>query len=260
MYTLLIVDDEPNVLIGMKALIDWESYGVMRIETATNCSDALVRAVDTHPQIALIDVCIGKEFGQDLVKRIRDSGVDCACIMMSGHREFGYAIEALRCGAWDYLLKPVQADKRREAVEHIIREKVHGTVRQAPRDDTPDPIISRKASEMPTLINKLLAMVRAEYRQNISLKSIADRLLMNSTYLGQLFIKETGLKFSEYVMLYRLNMAQEMILYTDEKIAVIAEEVGYSNLNYFYTHFRSYFNMTPSEMRLRREELGFKRQ
>ena len=95
MYTLLIVDDEPNVLIGMKALIDWESYGVMRIETATNCSDALVRAVDTHPQIALIDVCIGKEFGQDLVKRIRDSGVDCACIMMSGHREFGYAIEAL---------------------------------------------------------------------------------------------------------------------------------------------------------------------
>ena len=83
---------------------------------------------------------------------------------------------------------------------------------------------------------------------------------MNSSYLGQLFIKETGLKFSEYVMLYRLNMAQEMILYTDEKIAVIAEEVGYSNLNYFYTHFRSYFNMTPSEMRLRREELGFKRQ
>lgn len=60
-------------------------------------------------------------------------------------------------------------------------------------------------------------MVRAEYRQNITLKSIADRLRMNSTYLGQLFIKETGLKFSEYVMLYRLNTARDHILYTDEK-------------------------------------------
>ena len=128
MYTLLIVDDEPNILIGMKALIDWESYGITRIETATNCADGLARAVDTRPQIALIDVCVGKDFGQDLVKRIKESGVDCACIMMSGHREFGYACEALRCGAWDYLLKPIQADKLIAAVELIIREKLHGTI------------------------------------------------------------------------------------------------------------------------------------
>ncbi len=254
MYTLLIVDDEPNILMGMKALIDWESYGVTRIETATNCADGLVRAVDTRPQLALIDVCVGKEFGQDLVRRIKEAGVDCACVMMSGHREFGYACEALRCGAWDYLLKPIRADKLTSVVELIIREKLHGTVKKVSRDEETDPILQRKISELPTLISKLLAMVRAEYRQNITLKSIADRLRMNSTYLGQLFIKETGLKFSEYVMLYRLNTARDMILYTDEKISVIAEEVGYSNLNYFYTHFRNYFNMTPSEMRLQEEE------
>lgn len=254
MYTLLIVDDEPNILMGMKTLIDWESYGVTRIETATNCADGLVRAVDTRPQLALIDVCVGKEFGQDLVRRIKEAGVDCACVMMSGHREFGYACEALRCGAWDYLLKPIRADKLTSVVELIIREKLHGTVKKVSRDEETDPILQRKISELPTLISKLLAMVRAEYRQNITLKSIADRLRMNSTYLGQLFIKETGLKFSEYVMLYRLNTARDMILYTDEKISVIAEEVGYSNLNYFYTHFRNYFNMTPSEMRLQEEE------
>ena len=254
MYTLLIVDDEPNILMGMKALIDWESYGVTRIETATNCADGLVRAVDTRPQLALIDVCVGKAFGQDLVRRIKEAGVDCACVMMSGHREFGYACEALRCGAWDYLLKPIRADKLTSVVELIIREKLHGTVKKVSRDEETDPILQRKISELPTLISKLLAMVRAEYRQNITLKSIADRLRMNSTYLGQLFIKETGLKFSEYVMLYRLNTARDMILYTDEKISVIAEEVGYSNLNYFSTHFRNYFNMTPSEMRLQEEE------
>lgn len=254
MYTLLIVDDEPNILMGMKALIDWESYGVTRIETATSCADGLVRAVDTRPQLALIDVCVGKEFGQDLVRRIKEAGVDCACVMMSGHREFGYACEALRCGAWDYLLKPIRADKLTSVVELIIREKLHGTIKKVPRDEETDPILQRKISELPTLISKLLAMVRAEYRQNITLKSIADRLRMNATYLGQLFIKETGLKFSEYVMLYRLNTARDMILYTDEKISVIAEEVGYSNLNYFYTHFRNYFNMTPSEMRLQEEE------
>ena len=170
------------------------------------------------------------------------------------HSPFGYACEALRCGAWDYLLKPIQADKLIAAVELIIREKLHGTIHHVSKEEEEDPVLGKKLSELPTLINKLLAMVRAEYRQNITLKSIADRLRMNSTYLGQLFIKETGLKFSEYVMLYRLNTARDHILYTDEKIAVIAEEVGYSNLNYFYTHFRSYFNMTPSEMRLHKSD------
>ena len=165
MYTLLIVDDEPNILIGMKALIDWESYGITRIETATNCADGLARAVDTRPQIALIDVCVGKDFGQDLVKRIKESGVDCACIMMSGHREFGYACEALRCGAWDYLLKPIQADKLIAAVELIIREKLHGTIHHVSKEEEEDPVLGKKLSELPTLINKLLAMVRAEYRQ-----------------------------------------------------------------------------------------------
>lgn len=254
MYTLLIVDDEPNILLGMKALLDWESYGVSRIVTATSCAEALARAVDTRPQIALIDVCIGKEFGQELIKQMKEAGLDCACIMMSGHREFTYACEALRCGAWDYLLKPIQADKLAAVVELVIQEKLHGTVKKQAKDAEIDPVLGRKHSELPTLINKLLAMIRAEYRQNITLKSIADRLRMNSTYLGQLFIKETGLKFSEYVMLYRLNIARDLILYTDEKIATIAEEVGYSNLNYFYTHFRSYFNMTPSEMRLKQQK------
>ncbi|MGV2685805.1 helix-turn-helix domain-containing protein, partial [Clostridium perfringens] len=88
-----------------------------------------------------------------------------------------------------------------------------------------------------------------EYAQNITLKSVAERFQMNSTYLGQLFLKETAMKFSEYLMAYRMLLAQERIQSTDEKISYIAFSVGYNNLNYFYTHFHSFFEKSPSELR-----------
>lgn len=72
---------------------------------------------------------------------------------------------------------------------------------------------------------------------------------MNATYLGQIFIKETDMKFSEYLMAYRMYVARERILNTDDKISSVAAEVGYSNMNYFYQHFHNYYDSTPSEMR-----------
>jgi len=248
MYTLLLVDDEPNVLESMRRVLDWDSYGFKRIETAASCEQARASAVQCRPDLALVDVRIGDEYGYDLVRQIRELGLSTTCVMMSGYGEFRYACEAMRSGAFDYLLKPVRAEKLAACVEKIISERLGGEVhRQDARQQ--DIVLQRPYEDFAPLVGKVLTLVRAEYAQNITLKSIADRFRMNPTYLGQLFIRETGLKFSEYLMLYRLHMARERILFTDDKIASIAAEVGYSNLNYFYTHFHNYYNITPSEMR-----------
>ena len=117
-----------------------------------------------------------------------------------------------------------------------------------------DPILKIEYEAMSPLIHKIVLMVAAEYGGHISLKIIADKFRMNSTYLGQIFIKETGMKFSEYLMCYRLSMAREQIVNSDEKIAVIASSVGYTNMNYFYQQFNQYYHTTPSEMRIRGSE------
>ena len=99
-------------------------------------------------------------------------------------------------------------------------------------------------------------IVGMEYGQHISLKVIADRFRMNATYLGQIFIKETDMKFSEYLMAMRMYVARDKILNTDEKISVVAAEVGYSNMNYFYQHFHAFYHVTPSDMRAGKREEG----
>lgn len=252
MYKLLIVDDEPNVIEGMKRILNWEEYGFHNIETAATCAQARACAVQYKPDIALVDVRIDDEYGYDLIRQLKEIGLATTFVMVSGYGEFQYACEAMRSGAYDYLLKPVRAEKLQECIERIIVEKLGGHIDSHATQLQQDPVLNMQYDQFPSLIGKILLMVRVEYAGNITLKSIADRFRMNATYLGQIFIKETRLKFSEYLMLYRLMIARDRILFSDDKIASIAIEVGYPNLNYFYTNFHNYFNMTPSEMRANR--------
>lgn len=249
MYTLMIVDDEPTILEGIKRLLDWESLGFRRIETAKSASEVMSHMLDWKPDISLMDVRIGNDMGYELIRCMNQMGIHSHYIMMSGYDEFDYAREALRCGVVDYLLKPVRREDLLECVKKIIVERMHGTIPEENEGKNGDPVLHIAYEAMSPLIHKIVMMVRVDYGGHISLKSIADKFRMNSTYLGQIFIKETGVKFSEYLMCYRLTMAKEKILNTDAKIASIASEVGYSNMNYFYQQFHQYYQMTPSEMR-----------
>ncbi|BFH65737.1 response regulator transcription factor [Paenibacillus azoreducens] len=250
MYKLLIVDDEPQILEGMKRTLDWAGYGFHRIETSETKDDAVSKAVELLPDIAIFDVCIGTDRGYEIINRLNELRLPTKYIIMSGYSEFEYAQEAIRCGVKDYLLKPVERSKLQMVIEKIIVEDLHGTLNGMSSEDmNTDPILGIPYDQLSKLTNRILLMVKAEYAQNITLKSVAERFRMNSTYLGQLFLKEAHMKFSEYLMAYRMLQAREYILTTDEKISSIALSVGYPNLNYFYTHFQGYFGKSPSELR-----------
>lgn len=205
--------------------------------------------VDWKPDICLMDVCIGNEYGYELISRLGEMGVRSNYIMMSGYDEFTYACEALRCGALDYLLKPIDGGKLLQRVRQIIVEKLHGTLPEEIGEES-DPVLKRPYQELSPLIRKIVMIVGMEYGQHISLKSIADRFRMNPTYLGQIFIKETNMKFSEYLMAYRMYAARSRIMETDSKIAEVADEVGYTNMNYFHQHFHQYYGISPLRMRM----------
>ncbi len=249
MYTLMIVDDEPAVLEGMSRLLDWKGLGFDQVRTAKSFFEAVSHVVDWKPDICLVDVCIGNEYGYELINRLKEMGIRSNYIMMSGYDEFSYACEALRCGALDYLLKPIDGGKLLKRVQQVIVEKLNGTVQDEIHKEE-DPILKRPYGELSPLVRKIVMIVGVEYGQRISLKSIADRFKMNPTYLGQIFIRETNMKFSEYLMAYRMNVARSRILNTEEKISVVAEEVGYSNMNYFYQHFHNCYGIAPLKMRM----------
>lgn len=250
MYKLLIVDDEPQILDGMKCTLDWNKFGVGQIETALTYEEAVEKAILLNPDIGLFDVCIGNRFGYDIINELNALQLKTIPVMMSGYSEFEYVRKAIRCGARDYILKPVEREKLQPVVEKIILQDLHGTFENLKSaGEEVDPVLGVRYDKLSNLTNRILVMVQADFKQNINLKMVADKFKMNSTYLGQIFLKETHMKFSEYLMVYRLQRVRDMVLSTDEKIAFIARSAGFSNPNYFYSCFHDYYNLSPMDLR-----------
>lgn len=99
------------------------------------------------------------------------------------------------------------------------------------------------------LSEKIAAIIRAEYDQELSLELIGDRLHYNPNYLSSIFKKEYGTTFSEYLMGYRLQMGKKWLVETDMTIKEIAERLQYHNSQNFIRSFRKKEQVTPGAYR-----------
>lgn len=250
LHRLLIAEDERAVLENLRFSFDWAGYGITKLETASDAETVIEEAIRFEPDIVLIDAYIGGSRGCDLIAQLRALHLEAQYIMVSQYARFEDARSAIRCGVKDFLLKPVGHDELRAAMERIVPEAFPETPLHPERErEKTDPVLQLRCDSLSGPTRKVLQIVQAESNRPLTLKTIAEKFKMNSTYLGQLFRKETRLKFSEYLMLYRLRCARDKIEHTDEKISYIAYSAGFSNLNYFYMKFREYYHLSPTDLR-----------
>lgn len=92
----------------------------------------------------------------------------------------------------------------------------------------------------------VIQYVDREYRGKLQLQDLAKMFHMNSTYLGQLFKKETGKPFNDYLNEKRIEEAKRLLKRTQMKISEIALQVGYPNTDYFISKFKCKTGMLPS--------------
>jgi two-component system response regulator YesN len=123
---VLIVDDEPWVAYGMRALIDWESLGYTVIGEAYNGIQALQLIMEKKPEVVISDIRMPGLNGIELLESIAGQGLQAKVILVSGYAEFEYAQQAVRLGAFDYLLKQVDKQKLTESLlrlKSVLSEK-----------------------------------------------------------------------------------------------------------------------------------------
>ncbi|MBD0384087.1 response regulator transcription factor [Paenibacillus sedimenti] len=126
MNTVLIVDDEPWVAYGIKALIDWESLGYAVIGEAYNGLTALETILEKKPEVVISDIRMPGLNGIELLECIHEKQLETKVILISGYAEFEYAQKAVRLGAFDYLLKQVDKDKLTDTLlrlKSVLAEK-----------------------------------------------------------------------------------------------------------------------------------------
>jgi two-component system response regulator YesN len=100
-----------------------------------------------------------------------------------------------------------------------------------------------------TVIEDVLQYMNHHYTHSIKLEAIAPLFGYNSSYLGKLFSKKVGENFNTHLDHIRIEQAKELLKNQDLKVYTVAENVGYSNVDYFHIKFKKFVGETPAEYR-----------
>ena len=119
---LLIAEDELWLRKRLVSTIDWSSYGISEVYEAEDGGEALEIALLEKPDIVITDIRMPELSGIDLMKKLNENSIFSKMIVVSGYDDFEYAQGALRMGAINYLLKPVDEEELLDSVKRCVEE------------------------------------------------------------------------------------------------------------------------------------------
>lgn len=98
-------------------------------------------------------------------------------------------------------------------------------------------------------MQQIASYIRYASEQVLTRENVAAQTNLHPHYFSEVFKKEIGYTFSDYLAIWRINKAKEHLLCTDNTLHHIAEEIGYSDGIYLSKKFRSFTGMTPGAFR-----------
>src|SRR5256886_12180053 len=118
--TVLVVDDEDGIRQALTRFLTRVGY---KVSAAANAAEALERVASDHPTAMLCDIRMPETSGVELLPKVLAQDPDLAIIMLTAIDEPRTAIECLKLGAYDYLIKPVDLDELELSLQHALRER-----------------------------------------------------------------------------------------------------------------------------------------
>lgn len=244
MYKVVLVDDEPWTLIGIEESIPWESMGFEVIYKTSSPAEALKVILDRQPEVVLTDIRMPGMTGIELINKARENGLKTEFIIISGYAEFSYAQDAIRLGAFDYCLKPINEEQAGKVLLRLNRHLADRIRNNA----GPDPLYSDIPKENPQF-EKLIRYINEHYQEKLYLRDLAAMFSINSNYCCYLFKTILKRSFSDYILDIRMQEAKKWVLDPKLSIEEASLKSGFSDYFYFNKVFKKYYEVTPSKYR-----------
>lgn len=119
-HSILIIDDEPNLRRSLGLILQREGY---TITTASTASEAIQLLQAGAYDLTFLDIKLPDQNGIQLLTQIKELYPDMPVLILTAHATLDTAIDAVRLGARDYLIKPVDPDNILSRVESIMGEQ-----------------------------------------------------------------------------------------------------------------------------------------
>lgn len=241
MMKILIADDEAMEREMLTDIIQQRFGREAEVRVAVNGRQAVDIAAMWETELVLLDIEMPGLTGLEAAKQILAQRPDCKVIFITAYSLFSYAHEAVKLGASDYILKPVNPEEVEKSIRHAYAQLE--TTKQLAEVATEEP-------EGDALMNKVKHYLKYNYMlYDISLDSVSRIANMAPAYFSSRFKKCFGVNFVDYVTELRMRAAQELLQDPLRATSEIAGLVGYDSASYFTRAFKKYTGMTPTDYR-----------
>jgi two-component system, OmpR family, response regulator MprA len=117
---ILVIDDDEKIISMLRRSLAFEGYSV---DTASNGQEGLKQLLQEEPDLIILDVMMPKLDGWEVVRRMREGGIQIPVLMLTAKDEVGDRVRGLDLGADDYLVKPFALEELLARVRSLLRRK-----------------------------------------------------------------------------------------------------------------------------------------
>lgn len=255
MYKVVIIDDEPIIVEGLKNKINWAKWDCEVVGSACNGQQGLEVIKEHKPDILFSDICMARMNGLTMIASIISQFPHMEIAILTGHRNFDYAQQAIRLGVKRYLLKPSKMSELEEAIETMVKNlEAYSTswvniktvmakeqeVQEEFKEDNP-------ANSF--IVKNALAYIEDNYMNKFKLSDVADKVYISQWYLSKLLNRHTGQNFSEILNHVRIERAKKILENPELRISDVAEQVGFLDVAHFSRVFKKLEGISANQYR-----------
>ena len=243
---LIIMEDEDIIRQGLVQTIDWQMMGVSVIGSAADGEEGLTLVRELAPDVILTDIRMPRLSGLEMAQKLRTEGNEVPIVFLTSYADFSYAQQAVRLGAADYLLKPVDEMELMHIFEQLGKkiEKQLGEVFED--DKLLDWQSCLQNNALNPYVREVLAIITRDYPKHLNIESLADRQGVSASYLSRKLKEATGHTFGSLLARYRLR--QSLVLLREGRLRVyeIAEQTGFGEYKNYAQVFKKYLHTSPT--------------
>jgi len=224
MIRVVICDDEHATETIIRYFVQLNNLPIEIVGVAHNGLDAINVIRSTQPSLVFMDVMMPYLTGFEVIEKVSDIISPKHIVIITGYESFEFAQSALRLGACDIILKPLDFDQLSRAVNHAVGWKVTHS----------------------DLVNNVLEHIHNHLSEPITLECLANQFFCSEAHLSREFKKYMDCNIITYLRNVRMQTAVQLLSKNDLSVTEIAAQTGYTSLNGFYQAFRAYTGTTPA--------------
>lgn len=245
---IMLVDDSAEMADYLESSFG-EDYELVVCNSA---EDALKHLVEQNPDVVITDVMMPGMNGYDFCAAIK-ANVETShipVILLTGLDAKENIIRGFEVGASDYVTKPFDMSVLRLRVRNILKER--SRYREA--------VLASDGGERPSgedylnvldknFMDKVISTLEEEIANSeFQINDLCRELAMSRTAFYNKLKSLTGQAPADFIRIYRLNRAKEILARKEYSISEVADMVGFSDAKYFSVCFKKQFGISPSRV------------